>query len=219
MPNEKHNDKVIIQPAQKSDLPEAIELLANAFVNDRAVRSLLAHATGRDPLDFARAIYEIQVYGHYFERGEIDLAVEGDTIYGVGLWAKPGEQMSTARFLRLLPRYAHLFGRSSAFAARREARAEKAHPPFPHWYVFALGVSPQAQGMGVGSTLMRHGLRRAQGSPVYLEASTPQSAALYRSFGFVELGEIDVPGDKLADPPEVAMWREPDNPASAAHQK
>ena len=217
MPNDKHNHNVTIRPARKDDLPEAIELLAHVFAEDRAVRSILAYASDHDPVDFARAIYEIQVYGHYFERGKIDLAVEGDKIYGVGLWAKPGEQMSTARFVRLLPRYVKLFGRASAFVARREARAEAAHPPFPHWYTFALGVSPDAQGLGVGSTLLRHGLQRAGNSPVYLEASTPKSAALYRSFGFVELGEIDIPGDKLSDPPEIAMWREPAEPASAAY--
>lgn len=199
---------VEIRPAREDELPAAIELLAYTFAQDRAVRSIMAHTGGQhNNVDFARAIYEIQVYGHYFPKGEVDLAIDGGEIVGVGLWARPNKQMSTPKFMALLPKYINLFRRAVPFVARREVRTANAHPGFAHWYLFAIAVSSRVQGKGIGSTMLKHGLRRAGDAPVYLEASTPKSAALYRSLGFVELGPIEVAGDKLADPPEVAMWR------------
>lgn len=199
---------VEIRPAREDELPAAIEVLAHAFAQDRAVRSIVAHTGGQhNNVDFARAIYEIQVYGHYFPNGEVDLAIDNGEIVGVGLWACPNKQMSTPKFMALLPKYINLFRRAVPFVARREARTASAHPGFAHWYLFAIAVSSSVQGKGIGSTMLKHGLRRAGDAPVYLEASTPKSAALYRSLGFVELGPIEVAGDKLADPPEVAMWR------------
>lgn len=205
--NKKSAD-VEIRPAREDELPAAIEVLAHTFAQDRAVRSIMAHTGGQhNNVDFARAIYEIQVYGHYFPNGEVDLAIDDGEIVGVGLWARPNKQMSTPKFMALLPKYINLFRRAVPFVARREARTAGAHPRFAHWYLFAIAVSSRVQGKGIGSTMLKHGLRRAGDAPVYLEASTPKSAALYRSLGFVELGPIEVAGDKLADPPEVAMWR------------
>ncbi|WP_296203009.1 GNAT family N-acetyltransferase [uncultured Corynebacterium sp.] len=161
---------VEIRPAREDELPAAIELLAYTFAQDRAVRSIMAHTGGQhNNVDFARAIYEIQVYGHYFPKGEVDLAIDGGEIVGVGLWARPNKQMSTPKFMALLPKYINLFRRAVPFVARREARTANAHPGFAHWYLFAIAVSSRVQGKGIGSTMLKHGLRRAGDAPVYLE--------------------------------------------------
>ena len=81
-------------------------------------------------------------------------------------------------------------------------------PDEPHWHLFFLGVDPERQGQGVGSALMRPMLERLdrEGTPVYLEASTERSRALYIRHGFVCLDEVRLPG---GGPPLWRMWREP----------
>ena len=45
-----------------------------------------------------------------------------------------------------------------------------------------------AQGIGVGTELLRHAIDRFDGNAAYLEASTPRSAALYERLGFIPMG-------------------------------
>jgi GNAT superfamily N-acetyltransferase len=70
-----------------------------------------------------------------------------------------------------------------------------------------LGVTPERQGRGVGSALLRAVLDRAdrEGSPAYLEATSRRNRALYERHGFVTIGELTV-ADR---PPLYAMWRPP----------
>lgn len=56
----------------------------------------------------------------------------------------------------------------------------------PHYYLFAPGVSPQAQGRGVGGKLVEGMLDRIDDErmPAYLETQKEQNVRLYRRFGF-----------------------------------
>lgn len=81
------------------------------------------------------------------------------------------------------------------------------HPVVDHWYLPVTGVDPYFQGMGLGSTLLRHALARCDqdGLPAYLEASTPRNRTLYERFGFKEIGVI-----QAGSSPQVwAMMRHP----------
>jgi GNAT superfamily N-acetyltransferase len=75
-----------------------------------------------------------------------------------------------------------------------------------HDYLWFLGVRPQWQGSGHGSTLLRALLDRADrsGTPVYLEATSPENRRLYLRHGFRDVGELTLAGA----PPLWAMWRE-----------
>ena len=64
----------------------------------------------------------------------------------------------------------------------------KHRPAFDHWYLHTIGVRATAQGRGVGSALLEHGITRFNGTAAYLEASTPRSATLYTRHGFVPVG-------------------------------
>jgi len=79
------------------------------------------------------------------------------------------------------------------------------HPEGPHWYLAAVGVDPARQGEGLGSAMVKEGLRRcdADGLPAYLECSNPRNIPLYERHGFEVIGVIQ-PGDY---PPLYPMLR------------
>jgi GNAT superfamily N-acetyltransferase len=81
------------------------------------------------------------------------------------------------------------------------------HPAGDLWFLPLIGVDPVAQGRGLGSALLRHGLAACDrdGLPAYLEATSPRNRALYERHGF---RVIDVIQDG-SSPPMWAMLREP----------
>jgi GNAT superfamily N-acetyltransferase len=77
-----------------------------------------------------------------------------------------------------------------------------------HAYLWMIGVRPDRQGEGLGTTLIRPVLDRCdrEGLPAYLEASSPRSRALYERLGFELTGTpLALPDGPLMWP----MWREP----------
>ena len=70
------------------------------------------------------------------------------------------------------------------------------HPKEPHWYLALIGADPSRQGSGLGSALMKAGLKACdeQGLPAYLESSNPRNISLYERHGFEVIGEVR-PGD------------------------
>ncbi|SDH27795.1 Acetyltransferase (GNAT) family protein [Sinosporangium album] len=77
-----------------------------------------------------------------------------------------------------------------------------------HLYLQFLGVHPDSQGLGIGSSLLARGLTRADdaGLPVFLEAGSPQNVRLYERHAFEPLGDPIV----FPDGPTIwPMLREP----------
>lgn len=77
-----------------------------------------------------------------------------------------------------------------------------------HEYLWMIGVTPERQGEGLGTALVRHVLDRCdrEGLAAYLEASNARSRDLYQRLGFeVAGGPLDLP-----DGPQMwPMWRDP----------
>jgi hypothetical protein len=110
-----------------------------------------------------------------------------------------------AKHPKTIVRYLSTFGRNSLKARRLFTALEQVQPVEEHLYLPFIGAV--AQGRGIGSSLLSALGQAAdqRGLPVYLEASSEESAHLYRRHGFVDTGTIvaqDVP-------PLYAMWREP----------
>jgi GNAT superfamily N-acetyltransferase len=84
---------------------------------------------------------------------------------------------------------------------------DSVHPSFPLWYLPLTGVDPPAQGRGLGSSLLRHGLEAPdrEGLPAYLEATSPRSRDLYARHGFEAIGVVQQGGS----PPMWPMPRQP----------
>jgi ribosomal protein S18 acetylase RimI-like enzyme len=136
-----------------------------------------------------------------------------EALRGAACWLPPGEtQVSVLRALRTgalgLP--ARLGPRGLRRLLAYEAVAEAQHEqgcPEPHWYLYLLGVDPDAQGEGIARRLVAPALERADadGVPAYLETQTPGNVALYERFGFAVTGQRDVAPGLVT----IGMRREP----------
>lgn len=63
--------------------------------------------------------------------------------------------------------------------------------PAAHWYLLVLGVSPAAQGGGIGRALIQPVIDRADaaGQPCYLETAQPNNVPFYKHLGFRQIVE------------------------------
>lgn len=78
----------------------------------------------------------------------------------------------------------------------------------PHWYLWILGVAPEAQGQGVGSALLHEMLQRddVRRHPVLLETMTARNVRFYQKHGFQVTGHGRAP---LNGPEIWTMRRDP----------
>jgi ribosomal protein S18 acetylase RimI-like enzyme len=66
------------------------------------------------------------------------------------------------------------------------------HPHEPHWYLPLIAADPNWIGQGLGTSLMKHALRRCdvEGINAYLESSNPRNIPFYERHGFRVIGTI-----------------------------
>jgi ribosomal protein S18 acetylase RimI-like enzyme len=121
---------------------------------------------------------------------------------GATMWLPPGQTtMTMTRLIRTpliqVPFRLGLGGMMRFNSAM--TLTEKAHKrlmPEPHWYLGCIGVHPSAQGTGIGSALLQHGLDRADAAKqrVYLETATDYDVAFYSKRGFEVKETIEIEG-------------------------
>ncbi|HWV25071.1 MAG TPA: GNAT family N-acetyltransferase [Thermomicrobiales bacterium] len=117
-------------------------------------------------------------------------AFDGGVLLGVAEWVPPlGPGRETMDRLRMAPTYIRMLTIRfrPTLGLWAEDRAAVAYfPDEPFWYLLGLGVSPLAQGRGVGSALIQPGLEAAAnaGLPAYLETGTERNVRFYTRFGF-----------------------------------
>ncbi len=133
-----------------------------------------------------------------------------DGIDGGAFWSPPGKwKMGILQQLMLMPamirtctlrRIPSVMGGVNAI--------EKKHPHEPHYYLLALGVEPDKQGLGIGTQLMRPVLEMCDRDrvPAYLESSKEKNIPLYERNGFHVTEEMVIPN---GGPKIWLMWRDP----------
>ena len=193
-----------VRKASADEIPRLSHALARAFEDDPVSAWFFPDESER--LERLERMYRLIMVPDHVGYGE---AYTVGDYAGVALWTPPGEgKLSPVETLRLLPTVRHIFGRRTARALRGLAYQESKYPERPHYHLVFIGVDPEHQGQGIGSRLMGPILQRfdREGMPVYLEASTLRSRALYLRHGFVDLDVMRFPG---GGPPMWRMWREP----------
>jgi ribosomal protein S18 acetylase RimI-like enzyme len=181
------------------DSDEAITTLELAFATDPVMRWLWP-----SPRAFHAAFSKFvdAMAGDAFDQGTAQWVDDGR---GVALWLPPGFGADDDALVQVILESVnpHLLTELSEFSDILREH----HPVVDHWYLAVTGVDPYFQGMGLGSSLLRHALGRCDhdGLPAYLEASTMRNRALYERFGFKEIGVI-----QTGTSPQVwAMMRQP----------
>lgn len=119
-------------------------------------------------------------------------------ILGVAIWGPPGSYppADNAHADDDVPSY--LTDVDAEIIEGLQAYDDNCHHHFPDepvWYLKLLGVDPEGQGKGIGSTLLRASLQELDedGLPAYLETGTERNVRFYKRFGFeVRKAEIQL---------------------------
>ncbi|MFG1957934.1 GNAT family N-acetyltransferase [Nonomuraea sp. NPDC049028] len=167
------------------------EVLARAFHDDPVVRWLLPDDPGT-----ALMFTTLARYSHAITEAAYD--AEG-AMAGAALWDPPGHQPDEAG----LPGFVEAMGERVSHGMVLEETFAAHRPAEPHWYLAQIGTLPEVRGRGVGGALLRTGLARCTGLPVYLECSKESNVSLYEKYGFHVTEEFRLPDGPLV----WGMWR------------
>jgi ribosomal protein S18 acetylase RimI-like enzyme len=199
--------------AEPGDLPSVAQDLSDAFADDVMFDWFLRPDAKRDAarLRFFRTII--------VDLGKGRVRIDRPSGGGAAAVWMPSKALATISMIdeiRALPTLLHATG-LSRFGRLTVMRADmdKHHPmERPHAYLWFLGVTPEAQGHGVGSALLRVANARldAAGEPAYLETQTERNVALYVRHGYEVISEHRPRSDA---PMLWSLWREPRTPSYA----
>ncbi len=193
--------------ARAADLSGVIGDLDAAFAGDIMFDWFLRDDGRRDA--GRRRFFDALIRNVAFGTARIERPASGGA---AAVWMPPAATgpISLLKELRVAPAILHATGlaRVPRILALQSA-IEQHHPKNrPYAYLWFLGVRPQAQGMGVGSRLLRAATCRLDAARLgaYLETQTRRNVALYRRHGFEVTAEFHAREDA---PPMWGMWREP----------
>lgn len=191
-----------LRRATGDDVQRLRTVLAEAFMEDPVFSWLIPNDARRQAR--LRHYFGIELRHFALPRGRVETT---EDLAGAMLSLPPGRWRVPPRATLL---HGSVFGARIAKAANLGASMEWRHMRLargPHYYVRDIGVHPDIQGRGLGSTLMRPTLDRCdrEGLPAYIEASSERSAALYARLGFQLIEELCVWGS----PPLRLMLRPP----------
>lgn len=189
------------RPVNQTDIEPLRHLLAAAFSEDPLLAFL-------QPNEKKRAGFGRWFFGSAVKYGRSNgVALTDVEVTGAAIWLPPGQtEMKSWPAFRSgywqAPFRLGLRG-LNRFKALGEA-TDEAHArnmPGAHWYLLMLGVSPDAQGTGVGTALIEAGKARAReaGTHCYLETMTESNVEFYKRRGFEVVDDF-----VIAD--EVRTW-------------
>jgi GNAT superfamily N-acetyltransferase len=189
-----------IVPLREDDIAAASRALAEAFQDDPLQTYVFPDAVER--AERSPAHFEPMLrYGLLF--GEV-LTTAGAP-RGAAVWLGPDAwEITPARATAAgLDTFPTVMGEAAAerfFSAL--AAIEPLHHrdvPAGHWYVMVVGVSPAAQGSGLGRALLQPVMDRADaaGQPCYLETAQPTNVPFYQHLGFRQVVETREPKSGL----------------------
>jgi ribosomal protein S18 acetylase RimI-like enzyme len=197
-----------VRLARDDEKDVAAGILTGAFVDEDGLNYWLKQGAAKTRA--RRIFFDAAVRDVVHAERQLYLAEDKGAPLGAAIWLRPGDKafdLPPLRELLLAPllfRVAGFDGMSKATALGRKLTA--LHPHVPHAHLVFLGVSPDAQGRGVGSAILKHTLAPldAAGIPAYLEATSERNIALYQRHGFAISGEFMLTGLHMR-----TMFREP----------
>lgn len=193
-----------VESAQRGDRRAIIDVLTTAFHKDPPMLALFPDERRRPQA--MRRMYAVDVTPKAVLNGRTLVARDGDDVVGAALAFPPRRKRPLKPLADLLdaPRYVAIFGRRVLQARDLIVALNASHPKEPHIHLLYLGAARTGEGIGAALLTKLGEAADSDGLPIYLEASTPNSARLYRRHGFEDVGQLDHATGQF-----TLMWREP----------
>ncbi len=204
------DSKLMLEPnseiyrLKQKDSKAAAKILTEAFYDD----PLLEYVCQDEPRRHQKTFYIIKtVLSLGINYGEV-WGIGKPSISGAAIWMPPDfsgitffRSLRTGIFLEKLVLGSSASKRYSLF----NSIADELHSEItatPHWYLFVIGISPDYQGRGLGTKLIKHMLSRTdeENYPVFLTAPKPENIGYYEKLGFSVMGVANVPNSNLSIP-------------------
>ena len=197
------NTPPIVREADHGDLDTLVNTLSDSFAHDPMFNWVFPQA------EFYPHFFRLLVRDVYLPRGIIHIEQQGRA---AALWLPPAERFQVAPtrgLLRLGLKLVRQQGLRTVWRVHRQGSVFARHyPSEPHYYLQFIGCRHSDQGRGIGSALLKQGLRICDehGMPAYLECSNHRNVPLYQRHGF-EIRGKQVVGKH--GPMAWFMWRDP----------
>lgn len=193
-------DPFIVEKLNEDRIEMVASAFASAFINDPLAKYMIPDVDQRAqslPAHFAAVIRMGHLFGDVYSTRHPHVGAA--VWFGPDAWELNSEQLEQSGAFELpglLPDGA--FERFQGVLEYCE-KIHKRDVPAPHWYLALIGVSPDAQGQGIGGALLQPILHRAdnQGFPCYLETAEQTNLAFYEKHGFDILVDEVEPGSGL----------------------
>lgn len=189
---------VVVEPMASEQIEAVADVLTRAFLPDPIWVALWPEENRRRrhlARMFNSVVRTTQAAGGY--------PIVTRDVAAAAVWIPPGRAVGVRAYARTgfaLPRAVLTLRPAEIVSMLRmvtwmEAR-RAALVPQPHWYLEVIGVDPTCHGQGLGTRLVREGLRRADddGTPAYLETETEGNVRFYEGLGFTVLEHDHAPG-------------------------
>jgi len=171
----------IIRNAVPDDLETLVDTLSDSFANDPMFNWVF-------PQDrLYPHFFHMLVKDVYLPRGIVHIEQQGRA---AALWLPPEERFKIAPRLGLANFALKLVREGGLRPVWRVLKQgsvfEKYQPREPHYYLQFIGCRHEHQGHGIGSALLKKGIRICdeRGMPAYLECSNKRNVELYERHGF-----------------------------------
>ena len=175
--------------AKRSDKDLVVKILTDSFQDNKSINSLIPNDSNR-----INRISELMAYS--FEvcmaSGKVLLS---DDKQACALVSAPEKKKTTLSGLFHEVRLV-LFGiglNNALKAMKREKAISANYPDSPIYYLWFIGVNPQAQSKGVGGKLLTEIIEDAkfERRPIFLETSTVKNIPWYERYGLKIYKELD----------------------------
>lgn len=180
------------------DLELGVKIMSKAFYNDPLWVYLLPDEVRRKKV--LKKFFEILL-----SVGILNNQVYGvsNPLKGVVIWEKPDSTFnfpwkiiisSIGFFIRNIVTFIRAWPVFKKFSSMQKRNA-----PGKHYYLISIGISPEFQGKGLASILIRPFLDEAllNGYGVYTETLTPENVPIYGHYGFKVVEKFSFPEKKL----------------------
>lgn len=188
----------LVRSARDHERGVVVDVLTDAFTDEDGLNYWLRQGAEKDRA--RRRFFRAAVADLVHPKRELWVSETGEGVVGAAIWLAPARKafdLSLWRQITLAPLLLSVAGFAGGERGKEVGAGLAAlHPREPHAHLVFLGVSPRAQGQGIGSAILKHTLAPldAAGTAAYLECSTERNAALYERHGFEVTGELKLPG-------------------------